>query len=148
MKTKLFAVLALFMFGVVLGASAQKIIGKWKTIDDETGKAKSIVKIYKGNHDGLIYGKIETLYREPGEDQNPVCENCKGSLKNKPIKGMIIIRAMKKKGDKWVDGTILDPGNGKTYDCKMWLEGGKLQVRGYLGWSALGRSQTWLPYKD
>ena len=49
--------------------------------------------------------------------------------------------------NKWDDGEILDPASGKVYDCKMWIEGGKLQLRGFIGWSVIGRSQTWLPYK-
>jgi len=146
MKTKFWAIVALFFFGFYFGASAQDVVGKWKTIDDETGKAKSVVEIYKGGN-GNYFGKITKLFVEPGEDPDPICDVCTGSKKNQKVIGMIIISNMEKTGaNMWKNGTILDPGNGKTYDCKMWVEDGKLQVRGYLGISALGRSQTWLKY--
>lgn len=146
MKTKIFTALSVFILGLVFSMSAQDIVGQWKTIDDDTGDAKSVVEIYKGGN-GKYFGKIIKLYRDPGEDQNPVCDQCSGNKKNKPIIGMIIITNMEKTGSNlWKNGTILDPANGKSYDCKMWIENGKLQVRGYLGWSALGRSQTWLKY--
>lgn len=147
MKTKFFAVFSLLIFGLMFSATAQKTIeGKWKTIDDETGKAKSVVEIYKGK-DGKFYGKITKLFREPGEEANPKCEECEGSKKNKPIIGMIIISGLQKtSSNMWKRGTILDPANGNVYDCKMWLDGKNLQVRGYMGISLVGRSQTWKPY--
>lgn len=146
MKSKFFAVVGIFMFGLLITVSAQNtVVGKWKTIDDETGKAKSIVEIYKGG-DGKYYGKITKLFREPGEELNPVCEDCKGHKKNKPIIGMIIITGMEKTGSNmWKRGEILDPGNGSVYSCKMWRDGKNLQVRGFLGVSIAGRSQTWKP---
>ncbi len=139
--------LTVAMMAIVFNLSAQDIVGKWKTIDDETHKPKSVVQIYKASN-GKYYGKIIKLYREPGEDPNPKCDKCKGKNKNKPIIGMVIITDMKKVGrNEWNDGEILDPASGNVYDCKMWIEGGKLHVRGYLGWSLIGRSQVWLPYK-
>ena len=136
--------LLVFFTGTVF---SQSIVGLWKTIDDETSKAKSIVEIYKGSND-KYYGKITKLFREKGEDPNPMCDECPGYKQGKPIIGMIIVTNMEKKGDKYSGGKILDPSNGKNYDCKMWIENGKLQVRGYLRWSALGRSQTWHKYKN
>lgn len=127
--------------------SYSQIEGKWKTIDDETGEAKSIVEIWKAN-DGLYYGKIIKLFDET--KQNDVCDECDKDdpRYNKPIVGMLIIRKMEKVDDnEWDEGDILDPANGKVYDCKMWREGKNLQVRGYIGWSLIGRSQTWLPAK-
>ncbi len=147
MKTKFIAIFGLLLFGLVFKISAQSVIGKWNTIDDKTHEKKSVVEIYKGS-DGLYYGKVVSLYRKPNEDQNPLCTECRGNMKNKPIKGMIVITKMKKiNKNLWDDGEILDPDSGTKYDCKMWIENGKLQVRGYLGWSLFGRSQTWLPYK-
>lgn len=120
--------------------SAASIKGRWKTIDDETGKAKSIVNIWV--YKGKAYGKIIRLFRGPGEEKNPKCTECKGRLNGKPIKGMTIMWGLKKDGDEWEDGSILDPANGKVYDCKIWTEGsGKLKVRGYLG--PFYRTQTW-----
>ncbi|HEX8697910.1 MAG TPA: DUF2147 domain-containing protein, partial [Myxococcaceae bacterium] len=84
--------------------------------------------------------------REPNEPQNPVCDKCEGALKNQPIIGMVILRDLKKDDDEWTGGTILDPGNGKTYKCKIAVEAGgkKLKVRGYIGMSLLGRTQHWV----
>ncbi|MBN1408575.1 MAG: DUF2147 domain-containing protein [Calditrichaceae bacterium] len=122
-------------------AQAQDIVGRWKTIDDETGKAKSIVNIYM--QDGKYFGKIDTLFREPDEDPDPVCDKCPEDdpRYNKKLIGMVILENLQKDGDEWDDGSILDPGKGKVYDCKMWLEEGNLKVRGYLYF--LYRTQTW-----
>ncbi|RZI41864.1 DUF2147 domain-containing protein [Herbaspirillum sp. HC18] len=119
-------------------------IGVWKTIDDATGKPKSLVRISESN--GELRGKIEKLFREPGEDQNPKCEKCEGALKDQPVLGMTIITGMKKDGNEYNGGQILDPNNGKVYRSKMSLSDGgkKLDVRGYIGVPMLGRSQTWL----
>lgn len=119
-------------------------IGVWKTIDDESGKPKSLVRITENN--GELRGKIEKLFREPGEEQNPKCEKCEGALKDQPIVGMTIITGMKKDGSEYNGGQILDPNNGKVYKSKMTVvEGGrKLDVRGYIGVPMLGRTQTWV----
>lgn len=128
------------------GAMAQETspVGVWKTIDDETGKPKSLVRITESN--GELRGKIEKLFREAGEEQNPKCEKCEGNLKDQPIIGMTIITGMKKDGSEYNGGQILDPNNGKVYKSKMSLvEGGKkLDVRGYIGVPMLGRTQTWI----
>ncbi len=122
----------------------QSVIGKWKTIDDETGKPKSVVEIFEKN--GKVYGKVIKLFRAPSEDQNPTCKDCSGDRKGQKVLGMEIIRGLKKSGHTFSDGTILDPKNGKVYDCKMWIENGKLQVRGYVAF--FFRTQVWLPYKE
>lgn len=118
-------------------------IGRWKTIDDETGKPRSVVRIWE--KDGKLYGTIERLFRSPEEEQNPLCTKCEGELKDKPIIGMTILRDLVRDGDEWEDGTILDPANGKTYDVKIEVQdkGRKLKVRGFLGISLLGRTQYW-----
>lgn len=121
---------------------AQNIFGKWKTIDDETGKAKSIVNIFEKN--GKAYGTIEKLFREPTEDQDPYCTPCVDDRKDQRVIGMEIIRGMKKDDNEWEDGTILDPKNGKVYDCKLWVDEdnpNQLNVRGYVAF--FYRTQTW-----
>ncbi|AHL73813.1 hypothetical protein CH92_01355 [Stutzerimonas stutzeri] len=119
--------------------------GRWQTIDDETGKPKSIVEIQQAA-DGTLSGKVaEILQSDHGP--NPVCSECDGDRKNKPITGMTILWDLKPDGENvWSGGTILDPAKGKTYRSKATLlEGGdKLEVRGYIGIEALGRSQTWI----
>lgn len=132
----------LFSF-LVLSCLAQRtsVIGKWKTVDDNTGKTKSVVEITERN--GKAYGKILELFDPP--KPNPVCEECDKDDPRymKPVTGMEIIQDMVKDGKEWVDGKIMDPENGKVYKCKLWVENGKLQVRGYI--SFLYRTQTWLP---
>jgi uncharacterized protein (DUF2147 family) len=125
-------------------AEAVSPVGRWTTIDDETKKPKSVIAIYEEN--GKLYGKIEKLFREPTEEQNPVCDKCEGALKNQPILGMVILKDLQKDDDEWSGGTIMDPGNGKTYKCKIAVEDGgkKLKVRGYIGLSLLGRTQHWV----
>lgn len=143
-----------FLFALIIAATlnvntfAQKenVEGLWKTIDDETGQPKSIVKIYVKN--GKVYGDIVKLFRKQGEDPDPICDKCDDddSRKNKKILGMTIITEMKKGDDGvWEDGEILDPKKGKVYDCKLWVENGKLQVRGYVLF--FHRTQEWLKYE-
>lgn len=122
------------------GFSQSSIFGKWKTIDDETNQPKSIVEIFE--KDGKAYGKIIQLFRDPGEDQDPLCDECTDYRKNKRVIGMEIITAMEKDGDEWTSGEILDPENGKIYRCKIWVENKDLKVRGYIIF--LYRTQTWL----
>ncbi len=137
-KITLAIVVAFILAGNGLFANA--IVGKWKTIDDETGETKSIVNITEWN--GYYFGNIEKLFRKPHEDQDPKCDKCQGEDHNKRIIGLQIIKNMKKDGNEYTGGTILDPKNGKVYRCKMWIdENGKLKVRGYLG--PFFRTQTW-----
>lgn len=148
MKYK-FLIVSVFIAFVSVGIiKAQDIVGKWKTIDDETSKAKSIVEIYKSS-DGLYYGKIIKLFLEPKDDPNPKCEKCSGDMRNKPLVGLVILKKLKKtESNLWEKGEITDPANGETYDCKASLEKGNLKLRGFIGISLFGRTQTWLPYKD
>lgn len=133
---KLLLTFILSLFSVM---SFAQIEGKWKTIDDETKQAKSIVEIYKKT-DGKYYGKISQLLIKPA---NPNCVDCKDDRKNKPILGMEIIRGLKKDGDEFTGGTITDPKTGKTYKCTITRSGDQLNVRGYIGLSLIGRTQTW-----
>jgi uncharacterized protein (DUF2147 family) len=132
------------LFATSALAQEQSPVGRWTTIDDETKKPKSVIAIYEEN--GKLFGKIEKLFQEPNEEPNPVCDKCEGALKNQPILGMVILKDLKKDDDEWTGGTILDPGNGKTYKCKIAVEGGgkKLKVRGYIGLSLIGRTQHWV----
>ena len=119
-------------------------VGSWRTIDDETGNVKSIVKIWKEND--KLYGKVVKLFRKPDEDPNPTCAKGSGELEGKPILGARIMWDLKDKGKWWAGGHILDPKKGKTYKCKIRVieNGEKLLVRGFIGFSFIGRTQTWL----
>lgn len=124
-------------------ANNNAVIGQWKTIDDVTGKPKAIINIYDQN--GNIYGKITQLFLPAGEDQDPICDKCTDERKNQKVIGMVILKDLNKRGNEWSGGTILDPENGKIYRCKIWLDGAKLKVRGYLG--IFFRTQTWYQLK-
>lgn len=141
---KSITILALFISMAFYGQN-HTVIGKWKTIDDETGKAKSIVEVYEKS--GKIYGKVVEILEE--ENKNRVCENCSGEDKNKPILGMIVIKGLSKVGKEYKKGKILDPKNGKLYQCFITLDGNdKLKVRGFIGISLFGRTQYWYRIKD
>ncbi len=116
------------------------IEGTWITTDDETGNQKSEVLIFKEN--GKLYGKITKLLLP--EDQGKKCINCKGKNKDQSIVGMLIINDLQLDDYSWEDGTILDPKSGKVYDCNIGFEDSNtLKVRGYIGFSLLGRTQIW-----
>lgn len=120
--------------------SAQDVFGKWKTIDDSTGEAKSYIEIYE--EEGKVYGKIVELINP--EKENPICDKCCCEDKDKPILGLQFIKGLEKDGNEYNGGKILDPINGKLYKCYITLEeDNKLKVRGYIGFSLLGRTQYW-----
>ncbi len=140
MRTRLIALLFLLL---PLTAFAQSPVGTWTTIDDKTKKPKSVVEIFEAR-DGTLSGRVvEILHSDRGP--NPVCDQCSGDLKNKPVKGMVILWGVRRKGNVWEGGQILDPASGKVYSVKLTpVEGGrKLDVRGFMGFSLLGRTQTW-----
>lgn len=117
-------------------------VGTWKTIDDTTGKPKSIVQITE--QDGQLQGKVlKVLQSDEGE--HPLCHACDGERKDKPVEGMVIMWGVTKDDGQWDGGKILDPHNGKTYKVKLNLldHGMKLDVHGYIGFALLGRSQVW-----
>src|SRR5699024_2746810 len=120
----------------------QTPLGTWKTIDDETKEEKSYVKIYESEN-GELEGKVVKILTPGKEDLT--CEKCSGKNKNQPIKGMVILRGLKKSdAENWKDGHILDPNNGKEYKYKIKLKDeNTLEVRGYIGLSVIGRTQTW-----
>ncbi len=139
-----FLVGSLLLF-VSLFVSGQSIVGKWKTIDDNSGKPRSVVEIYEQGD--KFFGKVLKTYPEPGEDPDPICDECEDHRKDQKIIGMEIITDMRydQKDNEYRKGEILDPENGNIYDCKLWVdEEGNLRVRGYLLF--FYRTQTWLPY--
>lgn len=119
-------------------------VGLWKNIDDVSGKPKALIRISENR--GELEGRIEKLFRPADEDQNPKCVKCEGVLKDQPVLGMVFMSGLKKSGDEYTGGEILDPDNGKVYKSKLTLvDGGKkVNVRGYIGIPMLGRSQVWV----
>lgn len=139
LKAILFTILVLPVFMINthnLYAEKDSILGKWETIDDETNKPKSIIEFYKKGN--MYYAKITKLLLKP---QDTLCDKCEGDKKDKPVVGMTIVWNMKRDGNELSGGEILDPNNGKTYTCKIWLEKDKLKVRGYIAF--LYRTQYW-----
>lgn len=136
MRSKLL-VLALALLPMAAFAQSSPV-GKWKTFDEETGKARSIVEVHEAK-DGTLAGKvIETLYAP-----NPLCDKCSGANKNKPITGMTILWGLKKDGDGYSGGTVLKPSAGKTYKAKArLLDGGsKFEVSGCMAF--ICKHQLW-----
>ena len=139
------------LFALAIGVAAmpmlafaqQSPIGKWKTIDDETGKAKSIVEITQASN-GTLQGRvIEILQSDRGP--NPTCDKCSGANKGKPVKGMVILWNLKQDdATHWSGGTVLDPAKGKTYKSKIELhaDGKKLDMSGCIAF--ICRAQTWV----
>jgi uncharacterized protein (DUF2147 family) len=126
----------------VRAATPDSPVGRWKTIDDHTGQAKAIVEIREVN--GELDGRVVKLFNPP--EPHPLCRNCTGALKNKPVMGMQILWGMRQDGNDWTGGRILDPETGNVYRCTMTVEnGGKaLRLRGYIGFSVFGRTERWL----
>ena len=132
----------LFSIALLAGFSslqAQSVSGTWKTVDDETGEAKSHLQLYEA--DGKLYGKVVKLLKSAPDK---LCDKCPGERKNKPVMGMILVVNLQQKGGFWQGGDILDPEKGKWYGCKLWLKDGDpntLVVRGSIG--PFYRTQYW-----
>ena len=136
--------LATLLLSFVLFTTVQTdpVVGQWISVDDATGKEKSEITLYL--EDDKLYGRIDALLLP--EDQGKLCVECKGNEKNQPIVGLVIVQGLEKEDDTWTNGTILDPANGKRYSCNISINpDGTLDVRGYLGFSLLGRTQVWKP---
>jgi len=137
------ALAALFL-AAVSGQCAANLspAGRWKAIDDKTGEARGIVRIYEEH--GALFGKIEAAVKD-GEAKEH-CDLCRDDRKGKPIIGLLVLRGLRKQGEEYGGGDILDPDTGLVYRCKLRLldEGKRLLVRGYLFAPLLGRSQIWI----
>lgn len=129
------------LFSPVLLAQSPAIVGRWKTIDDESGKPLSIIEIYEKHN--KIYGKVVEIFN-PKNKKIPKCEKCEGEDRNKPILGLTVIKGLTWEKNEYTNGKILDPKHGKLYKCSISFENkDKLKVRGYIGLELLGRTQYW-----
>ena len=126
-----------------LRAAEPSAVGLWEQVDEKSGKAESWFKIVERN--GAYEGTIVKIFFKPGEDENWTCDKCEGADRGKPVLGLTLIKGMQRKGLDYENGTIMDPRDGSVYRALMRLspDGQKLEVRGYLGFSFLGRSQVW-----
>jgi uncharacterized protein (DUF2147 family) len=152
--TRRFPALLLVVCAALVNARAafavelESPVGRWITFDDETHAVRGVVRIFE--KDGRLFGRIE---RAADRDDHEVCTACSDERKDQPLNGLVIIRNMRRGSDDplvWEGGDVLDPDTGKVYRLKWRLEsrGASLVVRGYLGVSLLGRSQTWARAPD
>ncbi|MGA9335672.1 MAG: DUF2147 domain-containing protein [Rudaea sp.] len=137
--------LLVLLAGLHTGATTTRPtpVGVWQTVDDHTHRPRAIVRI--DEHDGTLSGRIVHLFRAAGEDPAPRCAACDGSRHDRPVLGMTILWNLRRHGDIWDGGRILDPESGDIYRCRLRLvdDGKQLQVRGYIGFALFGRSQSW-----
>ena len=137
------AMLAATLLGSAAALAQATPSGTWKTIDDNTGKPRGLVEITEKN--GVYSGRLLKSFVD-GDGKPRVCDKCTDARKDQPLIGMTILSGLRKTGDnEWSGGEILDPENGKVYKSKMSLseDGSKLNVRGFIGISLIGRTQTW-----
>jgi uncharacterized protein (DUF2147 family) len=123
-------------------------VGLWEQVDEKTGRAESWFKITERG--GVYEGAIVKIFFKPGEDENWICDKCEGAERGKPVLGLTLIKGMRRNGTSYEGGTIMDPRDGSVYRALMQLsaDGQQLEVRGYLGISLFGRSQTWRRLPD
>lgn len=133
-------VLTVCYLPLVIAASASPV-GTWTTIDDKTGKKRAVVSLSVSG--GTLNGTIIKVYSQPGD--TGMCQNCPGAFKDKKVVGLQFLWGLKDEGNGvWSGGQILDPKTGKIYKAKLTVQGNKVLVRGYIGVSLLGRTQTWV----
>jgi uncharacterized protein (DUF2147 family) len=134
-------ILLIFLFTIgTFNVNSQTIFGKWHSTNETTGEIDSVIEVYEKN--GKAFAKVIDI-KDP-KRKNAVCDLCTDDNKNKPIVGLNILTGLKKQGDEWSDGKILDPRNGKVYKCYIKLETeNKLKIRGYIGFSLIGKTAYW-----
>ena len=136
-----FAICLTALVGTAAAGDHDSPVGTWKTIDDKTGATRSIVSVYEQG--GELFARVE---RDLSQGETPaLCTKCKDERKDQPLVGLVFMRNMKFDDGEYRGGDILDPDNGSVYKCKLRLEDGgrKLKVRGFIGFSLFGRTQTW-----
>lgn len=141
------AVTAPLLASLVFAAPAAEpsAVGLWEQVDENSGKAESWFRITEKN--GVYQGQIVKIFPKPGDDPNEkwLCTKCEGDERNAPVLGLSLIKGMQRKGANYENGTIMDPRDGQVYRALMKLspDGKQLEVRGFLGFALLGRSQMW-----
>ena len=128
------------LFALSITINAQTIFGKWNSTNEETGNIDSIIEVYE--KDGKAFAKVIEI--KGSTRKNAVCEKCEDENKNKPILGLNILTGLEKNKDEWSGGNILDPRNGKIYNCYIKLiKPNKLKIRGYIGLALFGKTAYW-----
>ncbi len=137
MKKKLVLIFSVF---VTISGFSQTIFGNWNSYDEETNKIESVIEVYE--KDTKAFAKIISI--SDANRSSATCVECSGKRKNAPILGMNILTGLKKDGNEWSGGKILDPKNGKEYKCYIQLlDDNTLKLRGYIGISMFGRTAIW-----
>jgi uncharacterized protein (DUF2147 family) len=139
------AILLWAWLGLVMVMPAASVLGLWKTVDEKTNRVRSIVRIWEEG--GKLKGRVEKGFPLPGEDPNEPCSKCPEPFRNKPKIGLEFLWGFEPDGDRWVDGSVLDPDEGKIYHCELIPapDGKSLRIFGYIRIIfKIGRSQTWL----
>jgi uncharacterized protein (DUF2147 family) len=148
MTVKRFRLLGLlFLFAICPLLEAEEIIGFWKTVDEHTSKVQSVVAIYQ--YQGKYYGRIIATYDQSGKMADSIYapkERAPGVKGHPYYAGLDIIYDIQKEGDRYKEGKIIDPEQGKEYDAELWLQDGNLIVRGEI--LVFGRNQTWPPAQE
>jgi len=141
MKRLILAVLMTCTCGPSVALAADSPVGRWKTVDEKSSQVKSEVELYEQG--GKLFGRITSLTEPNAKDGKPkTCTKCSGADKDRPLVGLVIIQDFSQSGDRYKGGTILDPEEGKLYKAELWIEGGNLKVRGYVG--PIFKTQTWI----
>jgi uncharacterized protein (DUF2147 family) len=128
------------LFALSITINAQTIFGKWNSTNEETGNIDSIIEVYE--KDGKAFAKVIEI--KGSTRKNAVCEKCEDENKNKPILGLNILTGLQENEDEWSGGNILDPRNGRIYNCYIKLiKPNKLKIRGYMGLALFGKTAYW-----
>jgi uncharacterized protein (DUF2147 family) len=128
------------LFALSITINAQTIFGKWNSTNEETGNIDSIIEVYE--KDGKAFAKVIEI--KGSTRKNAVCEKCEDENKNKPILGLNILTGLQENEDEWSGGNILDPRNGRIYNCYIKLiKPNKLKIRGYIGLALFGKTAYW-----
>jgi uncharacterized protein (DUF2147 family) len=128
------------LFALSITINGQSIFGKWNSTNEETGNIDSIIEVYE--KDGKAFAKVIEI--KGSARKNAVCEKCEDENKNKPILGLNILTGLEKNKDEWSGGNILDPRNGRIYNCYIKLiKPNKLKIRGYIGLALFGKTAYW-----